>query len=119
MFARPSAPFYNWAGLGPFPLLGEEFVDAMVGKVAAISRHPLKLADALSAFKELRNTPEFFRHYLDRYLVNPIEGSDAALTFARQHIFNSEDFEQQWMEMLPADQAILEMVANGTRDTYS
>lgn len=119
MFARPSAPFYNWAGLEPFPLLGDEFVDAMVGKVAAISRHPLKLSDALTAFRELRNTPEFFRRYLDRYLVNPIEGSDAALAYARQHIFNSEDFERQWMEMLPADQAILDMVANGARDIYS
>jgi hypothetical protein len=58
MFARPSEPFYNWAGLEPFQLLGNEFVEAMVGKVADISRHPLQLADALSAFKELRNTPE-------------------------------------------------------------
>lgn len=119
MFARPSAPFYNWAGLEPFQLLGDEFVEAMVEKVAAISRHPLKLADARAAFAALRDTPEFFRRYLDRYLVNPIEGSDAALTYAKQHIFNSEDFERQWMEMLPADQAILDMVANGATDLYS
>jgi hypothetical protein len=87
--------------------------------VADISRHPLQLADAMSAFKELRNTPEFFRRYLDRYLINPIEGSDAALTYAKQHIFNSEDFERQWTEMLPADQAILDLVANGATDLYS
>ena len=119
MFARPSEPFYNWAGLEPFQLLGAEFVEAMVEKVASISRHPLKLSDALSAFKELRNTPEFFRRYLDRYLVNPIEGSGAALAYAKQHVFNSEDFERQWTEMLPTDKAILDMVANGVRDLYS
>lgn len=119
MFARPSEPFYNWAGLEPFQLLGEEFVEAMVEKVADISRHPLPLADALLAFKALRNTPEFFRRYLDRYLINPIEGSDAALAYATQHIFNSEDFERQWTEMLPADQAILDLVAGGTTDLYS
>lgn len=119
MFARPSEPFYNWAGLEPFPLLGKEFVESMVEKVADISRHPLKPADALAAFEALRNTPEFFRRYLDRYLVNPIEGSDAALAYAKQHIFNSEDFERQWTEMLPADQAILDLVANGATDLYS
>lgn len=119
MFARPSEPFYNWAGLEPFQLLGKEFVAAMVEKVREISRHPLPVSDALSAFKDLRNTPEFFRRYLDRYLVNPIEGSAAALAYAKQHIFNSEDFERQWTEMLPADQAILDLVASGATDLYS
>ena len=28
MFSRASAPFYNWAPVEPFPLLGEAFVSA-------------------------------------------------------------------------------------------
>jgi hypothetical protein len=100
-------------------LLGEEFVGAMVEKVAGISRHPLALSEALSAFRELRNTPEFFRRYLDRYLVDPLAGSEAALASAKQQVFNSEDFERQWTEMLPTDRAILDMVAAGIKDLYS
>src|SRR5258705_1011365 len=53
MFGRSTEPFYNWAPLEPFELLGEEFVRAMVGKVNRLSRYPLTQKDALSTLQAL------------------------------------------------------------------
>ena len=36
MFARSSEPFYNWAPLEPFPLLGEEFVAFTIDRIAQL-----------------------------------------------------------------------------------
>lgn len=118
MFARPAEPFYNWAGLEPFQLLGTDFVEAMVRKVGEISRKPLALKDALAAFRDLRNTPEFFRRYLNQYLTNPLAGPDAALAAVRQQLFNDEDFARQWADLLPADQIVLRMIAHGGQDLF-
>jgi hypothetical protein len=38
MFGRVREPFYNWAPLTPFPLLGEEFVHALTQLVNGLSR---------------------------------------------------------------------------------
>ena len=38
MFSRAAAPFYNWAPLEPFPLLGREFVDATVRHLASVAK---------------------------------------------------------------------------------
>ncbi|MDB5794997.1 MAG: hypothetical protein JWR25_1376 [Noviherbaspirillum sp.] len=116
MFGRSSEPFYNWAALEPFQLLGKEFVTAMVSKVAGIARTPLSLADALAAFDELKQTPLFFRLYLDRYLTNPFEGARGALDFTKAHVFNDMGFEKQWNDLLPADQILLTMIAEGASD---
>ncbi len=116
MFGRASEPFYNWAALEPFPLLGREFVESMVDKVAEISRAPLPLMDALAAFDALKQTPLFFRDYLDRYLTHPFEGSQSALDFTKAKVFNDGEFEKQWMDLLPADQLLLLFIARGTTD---
>jgi hypothetical protein len=47
MFGRSTEPFYNWAPLEPFELLGEDFVKALVVKVNKLSRFTLKQAEAL------------------------------------------------------------------------
>lgn len=116
MFGRSSEPFYNWAALEPFQLLGKEFVTAMVEKVNSIARTPLPLGGALAAFDELKQTPLFFRLYLDRYLTNPFDGAEGALNFTRAHVFNDMGFEKQWNDLLPADQILLAMIAEGTSD---
>jgi hypothetical protein len=116
MFGRASEPFYNWAPLEPFELLGEEFVRAMVDKVAALSTHPLPLQDALNAYAALKNTPEFFRNYLDRYLTHAFEGPAAALHHTQRQVFNHAGFARQWEAMLPADQALLSLIAAGARE---
>lgn len=116
MFGRASEPFYNWAALEPFPLLGREFVESMVDKVAQISRIPLPLVDALAAFDALKQTPLFFRDYVERYLTHPFEGTQGALDFTRAKAFNDGEFEKQWKDLLPADQLLLALIASDASD---
>ena len=54
MFGVASEPFYNWAPLEPFELLGKDFVVAMVERVNKISKFPLSLDDAIDAFEKLK-----------------------------------------------------------------
>lgn len=84
MFGRPSEPFYNWAALEPFELLGRDFVESMVEKVAAIAKKPLSINEALHTFQELKQTLEYFRTYLDRYLTYPFDGAK----YLHPHIFS-------------------------------
>jgi len=118
MFARSSEPFYNWAPLEPFELLGREFVEAMVQNVNNISKLPLSLAQATQAFEELNRTPEFFRRYLERYLIYPFDGPAAALKFTQAHVFNDGNFRKQWNDLLPADREILLMLSEGVKDLH-
>lgn len=60
MFDVASEPFYNWAPIEPFDLLGSKFVKAMVDKVNSICKFPLDFNQASEAFKQLKNTREFF-----------------------------------------------------------
>ncbi len=113
MFGRASEPFYNWAPLEPFELLGDVFVKALVKRTNAITRFPLKQADALAAFEALNRTPEFFRRYLAAYITNPEQGSEAALEATRNHVFSDETFNAYWKTLLPADQEVLKLLAGG------
>jgi hypothetical protein len=119
MFGRTSEPFYNWAPLEPFELLGEEFVRAMVIKVNRLSRYPLAQKDALVAFEALKRTPEFFRRYLNRYLAYADLGARAALDDTAAHVFNDANFVTLWRQLLPADRELLRLVASGVTDLFS
>src|SRR5882757_8328218 len=118
MFARRSEPFFNWAPLEPFDLLGRPFAYAMVEKVNATTKVPLSATDALAAFEALRYTPEFFRRYLDRYLTHPRQGSAAALEHTQTHIFESADFPGQWRTLSTTEQHVLRMLAGGVTDLH-
>lgn len=118
MFGVASEPFYNWAPLEPFALLGKEFVEAMVDRVNTISRFPLSVAEALAAFTALKNTPEFFRRYIEHYISNPEHGSAAALSLTKSSVFNDDSFKRQWDNLLAADRMILSMIANGVSDLH-
>ena len=91
----------------------------MVEQVNSISRLRLSVTDALQAFEELNRTPEFFRRYVERYLVYPFEGSTAALKFTREHVFSDGNFRKQWDGLLPADREILLMLSEGIADLHS
>jgi hypothetical protein len=119
MFGVSSEPFYNWAPLEPFELLDQKFVEAMVERVNAISKYPLLLKDAVIAFDGLKKTPEFFRRYIEYYLSNPFEGADAALSITKNKVFNDESFKRQWDTSLPADKAMLAIIAEGNTDLYA
>jgi len=119
MFGRSSEPFYNWAPLEPFDLLGDEFVKAMVAKVKRLSRFALPLAEAMTAYQALNATPEFFRRYLNRYLTHAELGSNAALQHTLDHVLSDANFLPAFARLLPADQAVLKLLANGESDLYS
>lgn len=113
MFGRASEPFFNWAPLEPFPLLGHEFVEFMVEKANEIAKNQLSMKDAERAFDELNRTPEFFRRFLERHLTYPFDGPEAALQYTKEHVFNREQFRKQWNGLLPADRAVLTLMASG------
>jgi hypothetical protein len=119
MFGRTTEPFYNWAPLEPFELLGEEFVRAMVVKVNRLSRYPLTQKDALAAFGSLKRTPEFVRRYLSRYLAYADLGSKAALLDTEAHVFNDANFVSTWHRLLPADRELLRLIVSGVTDLFS
>ena len=119
MFGVASEPFYNWAPLESFDLLGEDFVKAMVEKVNKISKFPLTMADAIFAFEQLKNTPEFFRRYIEYYLNNPDQGTKLAIENTKNKVFSDKNFQKQWNTLLPADMVLLSMIAHGKKDIYS
>ncbi len=118
MFGVASEPFYNWAPLEPFELLGREFVVSMVERVNKISKYPMDITEALDSFEKLKNTPEFFRRYIECYLSNPEKGSAVALETTRKKVFNDDNFKRQWETLLPADKILLSMIAHGDSDLH-
>lgn len=119
MFGRSTEPFYNWAPLEPFELLGDEFVRAMVAKVNQLSKYPLSDKEALAAFETLKRTPEFFRRYLNRYLAYADLGAMAALEDTVAGVFNDANFANTWHRLLPADREVLRLVVSGITDLFS
>lgn len=118
MFARASEPFYNWAPLEPFPLLGEEFVAFTVELLNSMARYPLTLRHGMRAFEELHRTPEFFKRFVERYMLYQVQGVDAAIAYTKASVFSDEHFLRQWTEMSPVDQAVMTMLARGEADLH-
>ncbi len=119
MFARSTEPFYNWAPLEPFELLGEDFVKAMTAKVNVLSKFPLSEKDALAAFEALQRTPEFFRRYLNRYITYAELGAPAALADTEEHVFSDANFLERWNKLVAIDQAVLQLLVHGVKDVQS
>ena len=119
MFGRVREPFYNWAPLTPFPLLGEEFVHALTRLVNGLSRYRLLERDALEAFDALGRTPEFFRLYLSRYLAYASEGSAAALAHTSAEVYNDTALRGAWHGLPPLDRAVLRLIARDVTDVFS
>ncbi|HHF7367254.1 TPA: hypothetical protein ACPSKY_002383 [Legionella bozemanae] len=118
MFGVASEPFYNWAPLESFELLGEDFVKAMVEKVNTISKFPLAINDGINAFEQLKNTPEFFRRFIEYYLSNPEQGPQSAIEHTKNKVFSDKNFHKQWSALLPTDMVVLSMIADGIKDLY-
>lgn len=119
MFSRAAAPFYNWAPLEPFPMLGREFVEAMVRQLASVARRPMPLADALKAFTQLKETPEFFRWYIERYLMYQQQGCEQALEYTQARVHDDNSYAKVWKELGRPDRAVLLLAARGVQDLYS
>lgn len=119
MFGRATEPFYNWAPVEPFELLGDDFVHAMVMKVNRLSKYPLAKGDAMVAFQALKRTPEFFRRYLSHYLAYADLGARAALLDTQAHVFNDANFLGTWNRLLPADRVVLQLIISGVTNLFS
>ncbi|SDV46997.1 ATP-binding protein [Chitinasiproducens palmae] len=119
MFARASEPFYNWAALEPFPLLGVEFVDYTVRLMNSMARNRLKLEQGIHAFSELHSTPEFFKRFVERYMLYQVQGVDAALSHTKATVFSDDHFHKQWSARNPADQAVLILIARSDYGVHS
>ena len=118
MFSRAAAPFYNWAPVEPFPLLGREFVVAMVRQLAKVAKHPLQLDEALHAYASLKETPEFFRWYIERYVMYQAQGADQALAYTKTRVHDDTSYAKSWKELSRADRAVLLLAARGVQDLY-
>jgi hypothetical protein len=119
MFARSSEPFYNWAPLEAFPLLGDEFVAFTIKLTNSLARNRLTLADGKRAFDALHRTPEFFKRFVERFMLYQTQGVDAALEHTKETVFSDAHFLKQWRGANPADQAVLTLVASGESDLHS
>ena len=119
MFARSSEPFYNWAPLEPFPLLGDEFVAFTIKLTNSLARNRLTLADGKRAFDALHRTPEFFKRFVERFMLYQTQGVDAALEHTKETVFSDEHLRKQWSAAHPADQAVLTLIASGDADLHS
>ena len=118
MFSRASAPFYNWAPLEPFPLLGREFVAAMVTQMVTVAKQPLSLTDAMDAFTALKETPEFFRWFIERYVMYQQQGVGPALQHTLTRVHDGTSYAKVWKELNRTDRAVLLLAAKGVQDLY-
>ncbi|PLZ03874.1 hypothetical protein CY652_02550 [Burkholderia sp. WAC0059] len=118
MFARASEPFYNWAALEPFPLLGDDFVSFTVRHMNSLVRNRLTLEQGKRAFEALHRTPEFFKRFIERYILYQTQGPDAALEHTRASVFSDEHFLKQWQALNPADRAVILVLARGEADLH-
>lgn len=119
MFARASEPFFNWAPLEPFPLLGDEFVAFTVKLLNSMARQKLTLEQGMRAFDELHRTPEFFKRFIERYMLYQPQGDVAALAYTKASVFSDEHSLAHWRKLKPADRAILYLLARGESDLHS
>jgi hypothetical protein len=118
MFARTSEPFYNWAALEPFPLLGEDFVAFTIDIMNGMAKYGLSLEQGEQAFDALHRTPEFFKRFIERYMLYQTQGSEAALEHTKASVFSDQHFLAHWSAMHPADQAVLTLLARGGTDIH-
>ncbi|CAB3750926.1 AAA family ATPase [Paraburkholderia humisilvae] len=119
MFARASEPFYNWAALEPFPLLGDEFVAFTIRLMNRMARRRLTLEQGKYVFEELHRTPEFFKRFIERYMLYQLDGHEAALAHTKASVFSDENFLKQWTAMKAADQIVIGLLARGETDIHS
>src|ERR1700722_10587605 len=118
MFGAEDKAFYNWARVEPLPLLGEEFVRELIRRANALTTIKLQLEDTMRAFDTLKGVPELFRRFLSQYLGNAFEGVDHAIGISKQSVYAEAGFAKRWTNLLPADKAVLQLVARGEGDLH-
>jgi hypothetical protein len=90
----------------------------MVKQLSKVAKHPLKLEDALKAYSALKETPEFFRWYIERYVMYQSQGSDQALAYTKARVHDDTNYAKTWKELGRADRGVLLLAARGVQDLY-
>lgn len=75
--------------------------------------------DALKAFSALKETPEFFRWYIERYLMYQQQGAAQALEHTLVRLSDDAGHARVWRELGRADGAVLLLAARDVQDLYS
>jgi hypothetical protein len=111
MFSQVKQPFYNWAPIEPFPLLGRDFVEHQVATFNAVSKFQLPATQGLRVFKALHGVPEYFRRFLDELITHPYEGLDAVVERTQAKIHDAQNYPKKWDLLKAIDRIILEIAA--------
>jgi hypothetical protein len=119
MFSQIKQPFYNWASIEPFPLLGRDFVEHQVATFNAISKYELPVTNGLNAFKALHGVPEYFRRFLDELATHPFDGVEAVLKRTQTKIHDAHNYPQKWALLKAIDQAVLQAVLQTQASLHS
>jgi hypothetical protein len=90
-----------------------------IDRMNSIAKNTLTLSQGKKAFEELHRTPEFFKRYIEQFLVNPFDGEAAALDRTKAAVFSDEHFKKQWDTLGKVDQALVTMLSVGESDFYS
>ena len=75
--------------------------------------------DAFKAFAALKETPEFFRWYIERFLMYQQQGPEQALQYTSARVHDDTGYVRIWKELGRADRAVLLLAARGVQYLYS
>jgi hypothetical protein len=90
----------------------------MVKQLSKVAKHPLKLEDAQKAYVALKETPEFFRWYIERYVMYQSEGSESALAYTKARVHDETNYSKTWKDLGRPDRGVLLLAARGVQDLY-
>jgi transcription termination factor NusB len=119
MFSQIKQPFYNWASIESFPLLGRDFVEHQIATVNAISKYALPVTQGLRAFKAVHGVPEYFRRFLDEWVTHPFDGVEHALERTQSKIHDAQNYPQKWAQLKAIDQAVLRITVASDASPHS
>lgn len=111
MFRDRKAPMFHASQQIDLPELGSDFVAYMLQCFEQASKVRLSLAAAVRVFSDLQKGPALFHHLLKFMLIQGISDISKGYEVFSQVIDIEEDYESVWRELLPVDQAVLQLLA--------
>lgn len=113
MFSSRTAPFFHFATPIELPVLGEAFVDHILGAFEKASRRTLERSEMLSAFDRLHANPYFFRVLVEILLHDPSIKVETGLSRLRARIAADLDYPGIWLRLAPIQRAVAQILASG------
>ena len=113
VFSSRTAPFFHFATPVELPVLGEAFVDHVLGAFEKASRRTLERGEMLSAFDRLHANPYFFRALVETLLHDPSIGVETGLSRLRARIAADLDNPGIWLRLAPLQRAVAQVLAIG------